>query len=1164
MFRLFRNALETSADFLKLEKNIREGVTPISVFGVSDGQKTHIATALKEDRPILFVTQGISSAENVKSDYEFYTGKKAVIFPGIQYIFGAQYQSAELQYKRIQALNECLKGADAIIAPFEAIMFNIAPPSMLKELTINIETGKTYKIEDIRKKLVLCGYKAVTQINSNGEFFIHGGIIDIFPINSEHSVRVDFFDNEVETIRLVEPVSQRSVDRINSIEILPISEICATEETLIKASELLMNEVVKFNKTSKSKEAVEQATDTFVVMAQKLKNGIYPLNSQQLMPYIYPEYSSLLDYMPQNTLVVFDEFSVLKERSDSLEQEFSQNILNLIEDGKALLRHNNAFTGLSRFLKSAKERQILCMQSISGQLPDINVQAVFRINGRSMQSFHGKPDFLIQEVKFYQNAGYKIILCAGTSARMERITDEFNEKGIGVYPLKRPDVVLEKGQIALTLGSVKKGFEYPEQKLVIIGENDIFASVKQNKKPIQSKGKNSIDTFVELKIGDAVVHETNGIGIYQGIVKITTDGVQKDYIFLKYRDEDKLYVPVEQMNRVQKYIAPDDQKPKLNKLGTQEWNKTKSRVKKSIEDMTDKLLALYRARENTKGIAFLKDTPWQRDFEEDFQYEETPDQIRCIKEIKADMESDKAMDRLLLGDVGYGKTEVALRAVFKAVMSGKQAAILAPTTILTHQHYNTLLTRLVNFKAVRTECLSRFKTQKQQKQIIEDLKNGKIDIVVGTHKLLGKDVAFKDLGLLVIDEEQRFGVKHKEKIKELKANIDVLTLSATPIPRTLNMALSGIRDMSLLETPPLERFPVQTYVLEYSDAMVRDAIIREIQRGGQVYYLFNRVDGIESFKDKLQNLVPDARIAIGHGQMEEKHLEKVVMDFYSGEYDVLLCTTIIENGIDVPGANTIIVQDAHRLGLSQLYQLRGRVGRSNRMAYAYFTIPPMRSIGEDAHKRLSAIEEFTQMGSGFKIAMRDLEIRGAGNLLGGEQHGHMAKIGYDLYCKLIKETVDESLGVKKADLPKATVEIKVDAFIPEEYIPSESVKFATYRRISDITDKDSMLDMADELTDRFGALPQSVLNLLNIAYIRNLAGLTGVSVIKEDNSNTVLIYPKPDIELISHTAGEFKEKCLISASKFLCVILKTKGYKDNERIELIKEYLETYERFLSQ
>lgn len=1159
MFKLFRSALENSADFLRLEKNVREGVTPISVFGVSDGQKTHIATALAENRPVLFVTQGISSAESVKNDYEFYTGKKAVIFPGLQYVFGTQYQSDDLHIRRIQALNECLKGVDALIVPFDSIMFNIAPPKMLIDLKITIEAGKCYSIDEIRKKLVLCGYKAVSEINSKGEFFIHGGIIDIFPLNGENSVRIDFFDNEVETIRLVEPVSQRSVERIKSIEILPISEICATEETLINAGQILSDEVIKFNKSSKNREAVQQATDIFIPMAQKLKNGIYPLNSDQLMPYVYPEYSSVLDYMPPNTLVVFDEIKVLKERSDNLEQEFNQNITHLIQEGKALVRHANAFTGFSRFFKQALKYQVICMQSISGNIPETQAQAIFHFNGRAMQSFHGNPEFLIQEVKFYQNAGYKIVLCAGTKARMERLEAEFSAKGIGIYPIKRPDVNLEKGQIAVVQGSVKKGYEYPDFKLVFVGENDIFASVKQNKKQVQSNTKNKIDTFIELKIGDAVVHEINGIAIYQGIVKIETDGVKRDYLFLKYRDEDKLYVPVEQMNRVQKYIAPDDSTPKLSKLGTQEWNKTKSRVKKSIEDMTDKLLALYRARENTKGIAFDKDTPWQRDFEEDFQYEETPDQIRCIKEIKADMESDKAMDRLLCGDVGYGKTEVALRAVFKAVMSGKQAAILAPTTILAHQHYNTLLTRLVNFRAIRVECLSRFKTLKEQKAIIEDLKDGKIDIVVGTHKLLGKDVLFKDLGLLVVDEEQRFGVAHKEKIKQIKANIDVLTLSATPIPRTLNMALSGIRDMSLLETPPLERFPVQTYVLEYSDAMVRDAIIREIQRGGQVYYLFNRVDGIESFKDKLQKLVPDARIAIGHGQMDEKHLEKIIMDFYSGEYDVLLCTTIIENGIDVPGANTIIVQDAHRFGLAQLYQLRGRVGRSNRMAYAYFTVPPMRAIGEDAVKRLSAIEEFTQMGSGFKIAMRDLEIRGAGNLLGGEQHGHMAKIGYDLYCKMIKETVDESLGKKNEETPKATVEIKVDAYIGDEYIPSETVKFATYRRISDISDKEGMLDMIDELKDRFGAVPQSVINLLNIAYIRNLAGKTGVSVIKEDGGNTVLIYPKPDIEKITRTTGEFNNRCLITAGKSFAVQLKTKGMHDRERIEFLIDYLEFFQ-----
>ncbi len=1154
MFRLYKGALENSADFSRLEKNVREGVTPISVFGVSDGQKTHIATALAEDRPVLFVTQGISSAEKIKSDFEFYTGKKAVIFP--DKILGAQFQSGEVQMKRIEALDACLSGVSALIAPLEAVIYNVMPPEALKSLKISLRTGESYNIDELRKKLVSCGYTAVSQIDGAGQFFIHGGIVDVFPKNSEHSVRIDFFDEEIESIRIVEPVSQRSIDRVNTLDILPVSEICASQEVLEKGAELLAAEVVKFNRSCKDKEAVTVATDTFIPMAEKLKNSVFSLNADQLMPYLYPEYTSLLDYMPDDTLVVFDEIKILRERSENSEYEFSKAISDLMGGGKALQRHANVFTGFARFFKSALKHQVISMQAISGTVPDLDMKAVFNFNGRVMQSFHGKPEFLLQEVKLYQNAGYRTILCAGTQARMERLVKEFSEAGIGVLPLKRPNVVIDKGQIAVTVGSVCKGYEYPEAKLAVIGENDIFQSVKQNKKPILKGTKNAIDTFVELKIGDAVVHETNGIAIYQGIVKIETDGVTRDYLFLKYRDEDKLYVPVEQMNRVQKYIAPDDTAPRLSKLGTQEWNKTKARVKKSIEDMTEKLLALYRARENTKGIVFDPDTPWQRDFEEDFQYEETPDQLRCIAEIKADMESDKAMDRLLCGDVGYGKTEVALRAVFKAVMSGKQAAILAPTTILAHQHYNTLKTRLVNFQAVRVECLTRFKTAKEQKTVIEALKQGKVDIIVGTHKILSQNVEFKDLGLLVVDEEQRFGVAHKEKIKQLKNNIDVLTLSATPIPRTLNMALSGIRDMSLLETPPLERYPVQTYVVEYSESIIRDAIYREIQRGGQVYYLFNRVDGIEALADKLRQLAPEARIAVGHGQMEEKHLEKIIMDFYSGEYDVLLCTTIIENGIDVPGANTIIVQDAQRLGLAQLYQLRGRVGRSNRMAYAYFTVPPMRAIGEDAVKRLNAIEEFTQMGSGFKIAMRDLEIRGAGNLLGGEQHGHMSRIGYDLYCKMIKETVDSSLGKAAEEIPKAAVEMKLDAYISTEYIPNEAVRFACYRKISDISDKDSMLDMHDELNDRFGKLPESVENLLNIAYIRALAGENGISVVREEAGNTVLVYAKPDIESISRAVGDFPDKCFITSGRTFAVVIKNKSMSDYERINILKEFLE--------
>ncbi len=1157
MFNLYKNALTESADYCKLEKTIREGVSPISVFGVSDGQKIHLATALATNRPLLFVAQGAMSAEKIKQDYEFYTGKKAVVFPWREHILQAHDQSGSAQYKVIEALSSILDGVDAVITTSNAILYNLIPRASLEELIISLKVGDRIDISLLSKKLVRCGYTGVSQISGQGEFFVHGGIVDVFPKNAENSVRIEFFDDEIETIRIVDYVSQRSMERCNEIKILPVKETCANEEVLNQAGELLAREVVQFNKNNKNVGVVENATDTFIPMAEMLKNGAYPKRVDELMPYIYTEYTSILDYMPSNTLVVFDEAKVLKERGENAEMEFSQNIANLMSEGKALARHANVFTGFDRFWKKAQERQIVSMQTITGSISD-DALAIFRFDGRAMQSFHGKPEFLIQEVRLYQGAGYKTIICAGTKARAERLEQEFTEAGIGTIPLKRYDACLENGQVAIVLGTVSRGYEYPKMKLAVIGENDVFASVKRNNKTVIKSSKNTIDTFVELKIGDAVVHETNGIGIYQGIIKIETDGVSRDYLFLKYRDEDKLYVPVEQMNRVQKYIAPDDTAPKLNKLGTQEWTKTKARVKKSIEDMTEKLLALYRTRENSCGIRFMPDTPWQREFEEDFQYEETEDQLRSIQEIKADMESDKVMDRLLLGDVGYGKTEVAIRAVFKAVMSGKQAAILAPTTILAHQHYNTLKTRLVNFQAVRVECLSRFKTPKETKKIVEDLATGKVDIIVGTHRILGKDVSFKDLGLLVVDEEQRFGVAHKEKIKQLKTNVDVLTLSATPIPRTLNMALSGIRDMSLLETPPLERYPVQTYVLEYSDAIIRDAIIREMQRGGQVYYLFNRVNNIESIAQRLQELVPDARIGIGHGQMEEKQLEKVIMDFYSGEYDVLLCTTIIENGIDVPGANTIIVQDAQRFGLAQLYQLRGRVGRSNRMAYAYFTIPPSRSIGEDATKRLSAIEEFTQMGSGFKIAMRDLEIRGAGNLLGGEQHGHMSRIGYDLYCKMIKETVDESLGKVQKEEKRAAVEIKLDAFISDEYIPNEAVKFACYRKISDICDKDTMLDVADELRDRFGQIPQSVDNLLNIAYIRAIAGEIGVSAVRENKEgDMLLLFPKPEIERISGAVSEFSKYSYINAGRNFTVVLKTRNMNDTDKIGLLRQFTES-------
>lgn len=1144
-------------EYRNLAKNVRDGVNPISVFGVSDSAKAHFAVSLTEDRPILFVTQGFLHAEKIKKDIEFFTNEKAVVFPERDFLMQAQMQSGPIQQKRIEALDKILEGARIVVASIEAVTFNLMPPEALKSLKITLKVGKQIEMRTLCQRLVTNGYSAVNQLEGQGQFFLHGGIIDIFPFGSESSVRVDFFDDEIESIRLVDPVSQRTQERIDKIDILPSREVCAEKDRLVTAGELLSKELVSFNKGNKNSAAVEEATNTFALAAQTLCEGGYPAICDQLMAYIYPEYTCLLDYMSANTLVVFDEVKIQAERGENLEVEFNKNITDLLALGKVLHRHGLVFTGFERFWRKALSRQVISLQTISGSIPFVDAKAIFRVDSRPMQAFHSKPEFLLEEVKLYQAADYKIILCAQTKARYDRIEKEFTQAGIGIIPLKRAETSIKNGQIALINGTCTKGFDYPQHKLVIIAENDIFQSSRLNTTTKTSK-KSSMDTFVQLSIGDAVVHETNGIGIYQGIVKIETDKVKRDYLFIKYRDDDKLYVPVEQMHRVQKYIAPDSAPPKLSKLGSSEWVKTKTRVKKAIADMADKLIEIYKKRELARGIRFLEDTPWQKDLEDDFPFEETDDQLKCIKEIKEDMESDKPMDRLLCGDVGYGKTEVALRAAFKAVMSGYQVAVLAPTTILAQQHFNTFCSRMSNFSAVRIEVLSRFKTAKEQKKTLEALKEGRVDILIGTHRLLAKDVEYKNLGLLIVDEEQRFGVAHKEKIKELKADIDVLTLSATPIPRTLNMALSGIRDMSVLETPPAERYPVQTYVVEYSDSLVRDAISRELARGGQVYYLYNRVQDIDLFAIKLQKLVPEARIAIGHGQMDEKQLEKVMLDFCNGEFDVLLCTTIIENGVDIPGANTLIVQNADRFGLSQLYQLRGRVGRSNRSAYAYFTTPPLRSLTEDAHKRLMAIEEFTQMGSGFKIAMRDLEIRGAGNLLGGEQHGHMSRIGYDLYCKMIKETVDESLGKAKKERLQTAIEIKMDAYISEDYIPSEAMRFSFYRKISEIESKDGYFDIREEMLDRFGELPLCTESLLKIAYIRAMMAEAGVNVVREAGENVLLSFVEPQLEKMMAAVSEFEGFAYLNAGRVLSLTLNTAKMRQNEKLDRIIEFAEFF------
>jgi len=1160
MVKLYQEALKTSADYNRLEKCVREGVSPISVFGLSDGQKNHIAAALADGKGLLFISATPGQAERAAQDLTAFCGEEAVLFPAREWLLPAQFQSQEMETQRIEALYRILDGGRIVAAPVEALLYNFMPPHRYQKLRRTITDNSRIDLKELHLYLAEAGYKSVEQVEGTGQYSVRGGIIDIFPAGRNQAVRIELFDDEVDSIREFNADTQRSTHKISECTLLPASEACLSEHQKVLGAQLLKGQLAAFRGKCKDQQAIANAGDNFGMVIDILEQGGIPDQAEGLMPYFYPDYTTLLDFLPEDSMVVLDEPKRLRERAENLLLEFTELFKDLLAQGKVLPLHADIFQTMDALLTKLKPHIMVTMQSITGANPDMAPKAIFSFDGRTMQAFHGKIEFLVQELNTLSRRGYICLLCAGSRNRAQRLLVELENQNIYAHFVEDTSTYQPvSGETIVLQDSISKGFEYPELKLAVISENDIFMAARQKPLKKANPKKSQMDTFAELKVGDYAVHETNGIGIYEGLVKIETDGVFRDYLSLRYKDGDRLYVPVEQMHKVQKFIAADDAQPKINKLGTKEWSAVKSRVKKAIKDMADQLIALYRAREQSTGFAFSPDTPWQRQFEEDFSYEETQDQLQCIEEIKHDMESHRVMDRLLCGDVGYGKTEVALRAVFKAVMDGKQAAILAPTTILAQQHFNTLKNRLFSFEAVSCEMLSRFRSPKEQRQILKELKAGTVDILIGTHRLLGADVQFKDLGLLVIDEEQRFGVAHKEKLKELKKNVDVLTMTATPIPRTLNMALTGIRDMSIIENPPEERYPVQTYVVEYSDTLVRDAILRELGRGGQIYYLFNKVQGIESFAERLAQLVPEARIVIGHGQMPENQLEKVMLDFYNGEYDVLLCTTIIENGLDIPRVNTIIVYDSDKFGLAQLYQLRGRVGRSNRLAYAYFTVRRDRAIGEIAEKRLNAIREFTQFGSGFKIAMRDLEIRGAGNILGGEQHGHMSQVGYDMYCKLVKETVQEESGQTVLKKPDAIVEIKTDAFIDSSYISSEMQKLTAYKRIAAIETQEDKEDIMEELTDRYGDLPDKTVTLIDIAYVRALATRAGVGAVQEKNGQLIMRFPDEavlDLASIMKAIEKFRDKCVLSAGKHFALIFKTKGKSIAAALSWAREFLE--------
>lgn len=1113
-----------------------------SAYGPDDSQRAHLlaAVALKTGRPVLVIEPNDSAASRMAEDMNLLLGGGARFLPGRDVTFlRTAASSRELSMRRIEALGDCVTGAArALVAPADAMLFRMAPPEDFAGRVIALHEGMRLEPSELIARLTDAGYERVQLVEARGQCALRGGILDVYPVGGPNALRVEFFDDEIDSIRAFDVMTQRSISRRASVRLYPAQEFLLTDGVREKALARLEALLAHSGDGSDDRQsAIEKEFDlipfdefiqlaleddaepdagakkkpagkgprlpqrvrsgstlkrNFEGVAEALRTGRMPEGADSLLPVLLGYAHTAADYL-DDPIIVFDQPDRLRERCENRFLEFKEHFVTALERQEALPVQAGLLLGYDELLAQYRGRRILLTNLFMRTEQDFKPTRLIKLECRNAAAYQGNVKELARDLNQWKAGGWRVALLAGGTARGERLEGALNTQGSPApFTADIPDD-LTPGQPVILPITVNRGFLYPEIRFAVVSESDIYGVNRQRSRSRASSGE-KLAAFTDLKVGDYVVHENHGIGQYMGMVRLSSDGTYRDFLHIRYQGSDKLYVPTDQLDRVQKYIGSEGEAPKLNRLSGGEWQRQKSKVKQSIQAIAGDLLKLYAARESAPGHAFDPDTPWQREFEDGFPYEETPDQLAAIEDIKRDMEKPKIMDRLLCGDVGYGKTEVALRAIFKAVMGGKQAAMLAPTTILVQQHYATMLNRFSGFP-VNVEAISRFKTAAEQRAILKRLEAGEIDVIVGTHRLLAKDVKFKDLGLLVVDEEQRFGVTHKEAIKQMKRSVDVLTLTATPIPRTLHMSMVGIRDMSLLQSPPEERYPVQTYVVEYSDGLVRDAILRELSRGGQVYVLHNRVQTIEVMYTRLKKLVPEARIAVGHGQMREHALEDVMLDFYDGKFDVLLCTTIIEAGLDVPRANTLIVCDADRFGLSQLYQLRGRVGRSNRLAYAYLTVNPNKVLTESADKRLNAIREFTEFGSGFRVAMRDLEIRGAGNLLGSEQSGFMATVGYDLYVKMIEDTVRELRGdVSQGDI-ETRVDMKVDAYLPQEYIANDLLRVEMYKKIASIHDRDSRDDLIEELIDRFGDPNKPVMNLIEVAQLKAYCSRLGIDYV---------------------------------------------------------------------
>ena len=1037
--KAFLTPLQGLAEFEQIKEKSKTNKGILQVSGCMESQKSHLMYGLSGIAPYrLILAEDERRAREIYEDYRFYD-RKVYSYPAKDLLFfQADIHGNLLIRQRMKVIKALLEEKElTVVTSIDGCMDFLESLEKIKEQLIHYESDSTVDIEQLKNQLVALGYERVGQVEMPGQFSVRGGIVDIYCLTEENPWRIELWGDEIDSIRSFDPESQRSLENLEELTIYP---------------------------------AVEHIGDKDMV--------------------------SFLDYFPEKRAIIFlDEPNRLTEKGGAVEEEYRQSRMHREEKGSRNLPEN-WLCSFKQLQKELNKRNCISVCALEPKQAGWKVREKFYLEVKSISAYNNSFELLVKDLHQYKKQGYRIVLLSGSRTRAERLAKDLQEEGLAAFYGQDYDREICPGEIMVVYGHAKKGFEYPLSKFVVMTESDIFGQEQKKKKKKNYSGSR-IQDFAELSIGDFVVHEKHGLGIYRGIEKVEVDRIVKDYIKIEYRGGSNLYIPATQLDCLQKYSGADASKaPKLNKLGTQEWNKTKSKVRGAVKNIAKELVELYAVRQEKEGYVCGPDTVWQREFEEMFPYEETEDQLSAIEDAKRDMESTRIMDRLICGDVGYGKTEVALRAAFKEVQESRQVAYLAPTTILAQQIYNTFVQRMKEFP-VRVELLCRFRTPAQQKKAIEDLKKGQVDVIIGTHRILSKDVQFKNLGLLIVDEEQRFGVTHKEKIKQLKKNVDVLTLTATPIPRTLHMSLIGIRDMSVLEEPPMDRMPIQTYVMEYDEETVREAINRELRRGGQVYYVYNRVTDIADVALRIAKLVPDARVDFAHGQMSERELENVMYSFVNGDIDVLVSTTIIETGLDISNVNTMIIHDSDRYGLSQLYQLRGRIGRSNRTAYAFLMYRKNVMLKETAEKRLAAIREYTDLGSGFKIAMRDLELRGAGNLLGAQQHGHMNAVGYDLYCKMLNEAVKEAKGIHTMEDFETSVDLNVDAYIPDSYISNEFQKLDIYKRIAGIETQQDYDDMLEELLDRFGEPGKAVLNLLAIAKLKAIAHQGYVTEIKQ-------------------------------------------------------------------